>query len=231
MFGPASGWFSNMHNEIIEEKTNDEQLLNAFVKLRRRVEITKNARFQANLRLARRHRMSLYVISLLSLLVIVLAMLPITVINDEDKKNFVSVATVFLSVYIIIITWMEASGNFYKRGEELHQNARKIHKIHQDLLMTPVDQADSRERIEKLQEKYQEALDSCVENHENVDYRRVMIEKPELFLDYYSWGRANIILIFWNKFAIFLISYFWIFIPAFIMGVALYVIYQLLGPQ
>jgi hypothetical protein len=67
--------------------SNDNQVLKDAIRdFKRSVEITRDVRFQANLRLAGRQRASAYIVSFLSLYVIALSLVP----NILDLKPFQS---------------------------------------------------------------------------------------------------------------------------------------------
>lgn len=153
----------------------------AFTDLKRRIKITRMARFQASSRLERRQKISYFVISLLSLLVISISLLPnIYNLSNASEQIFLAL-TVVNSVFVIITTFLEASGNFVHKGEQLHQSARKVSTVYNKLLLLAEEERVEKERIRELQKEYQLALDECPFNHDNLDYSRVKIQEPHLF--------------------------------------------------
>ena len=153
----------------------------AFTDLKRRTKITRMTRFQASLRLERRQKISYFVISFLSLLVILISLLPnIYDLSDASKQIFLAL-TIVNSVFVIITTFLEASGNFVHKGEQLHRSARKVSTVYNKLLLLEEEERVEKERIRKLQKAYQLALDECPFNHDNLDYARVRIQEPHLF--------------------------------------------------
>ena len=189
-----------------------QQAINSF---KRKVEITKDARFQSSLRLKKRSRVSTYVISLLSLYVILLSFAQNFLEGDDLRKNILFVLTVILSIFVIIVTWMEASGNFFQIGAELHKNARKISDIHYSLTRLDPNADNASGELENIQKSYQKSLDDCAENHDNVDYYRVRATKPNLFSDYYSENKFyNWTLRRLNWVYVYVGEYSWLFLPA-----------------
>lgn len=152
-----------------------------FEDLVRRTEITRDARFQANLRLDRRQRHSNFIISMLSLFVISLSLVPNIYTLDRHKSQMLLAITIINSVFIIITTLIESSGNFYHRGEQQHRSARKISKVYNKLMALSSTERDESTTIKKLQDEYQDALDDCPFNHDNIDHLRVVATKPDLF--------------------------------------------------
>lgn len=113
-------------HEIRPEKSKDDVRLEPFNDLKRRVEITRDARFQANLRLERRNKSSYLVIALLSLFVIILSLVPNIYRLSPAGSQALLALSIINSVFVIITTFLEASGNFVHRGEQLHRSARKV---------------------------------------------------------------------------------------------------------
>ncbi len=157
---------------------------------RRSVEITRDARFQASLRLARRQRASAYVVSLLSLYVIALSLIPNIVKLEINQSQILLACSVILSVFIIFTSLIDGAQNFYHKGELLHQCARKIASINHKLKNVDTERDGAMKQLEDLQIAYQTALDECPVNHDNVDFYFTMIRKPHLFPDNYHWKRV-----------------------------------------
>lgn len=155
--------------------------LEAYNDLKRRVEITKDARFQANLRLERRQKNSHFAISVLSLFVIILSLIPNIADLTNPALQALLALTIVNSVFIIITTFLEASGNHVHRGEQLHRSARKISSVLSKLVLLEESERKEKSKIEELLKDYQDALDDCTFNHDNIDYVRAKILKPSLF--------------------------------------------------
>jgi hypothetical protein len=154
---------------------------------KRSVEITRDVRFQANLRLSARQRLSAYVVSTLSLFVIALSLIPNILELKPFQSQILLACSVVLSVFVIFTSLIDSAQNFFHQGELLHQCARKIATIHHDLknidIALGADQA--RNELKELEKRYQLALDECPINHENVDYYKEIVNKPHLFPDQY----------------------------------------------
>ena len=153
----------------------------AFEDLRRRAQITKKTRFQASIRLERRHKLSYFSISLLSLFVILISLLPNIYDLSNKNEQILLALTIVNSVFIIITTFLEASGNFVHKGEHLHRSARKVASVYSKLLLLDEMERTNSGTIGNLQNEFQMALDECPFNHESLDYFHVKIEEPYLF--------------------------------------------------
>lgn len=178
-------------NEQLDEngRQGNQVLKEAIKDFKRSVEITRDVRFQANLRLAGRQRASAYIVSFLSLYVIALSLVP----NILDLKPFQTqillACSIVFSVFVIFTSLIDGAQNFYHQGELLHQCARKIATVHHDLKNIDVDVNvdDARKEFSKLQKDYARALDECPINHANVDFYHEKVRKPYLFQENYPW--------------------------------------------
>ena len=168
----------------MEAMTDDTNVFHLALKdFKRSVEITRDVRFQANLRLAARQRNSSYMISLLSLFVISLSLLPNIIVLQRYQSQILLACSVVLSVFVIFTSLIDGSQNFYHQGELLHQCARKAASVHHELKNIDPDEneAGAKGRLTELQVEYRKALDECPINHENIDFIREQAYKPHLF--------------------------------------------------
>jgi SMODS and SLOG-associating 2TM effector domain family 5 len=176
-----------MSHEQAHTKTVLETALADF---KRSAEITRDVRFQANLRLSGRQRGSAYIVSLLSLYVISLSLIPNIVELKPFQSQILLGCSIVLSVFVIFTSLIDGAQNFFHQGELLHQCARKIATVHHALKTIDVfaDPAIAKGQLEALQKTYQAALDECPINHENVDFYKEVASKPHLFPQQYnSW--------------------------------------------
>lgn len=186
---------SDKQNDACDVNSN----LESFLDLKRRVEITKDARFQANLRLERRNKYSYFIIAVLSLFVIIISLVPnIFELPPAGSQALLSLS-IINSVFIIITTFLEASGNFVHRGEQLHRSARKISKVFNKIILLTPEEKFNKQKINELQEEYQSALDDCPFNHENIDYDLIKATKPSLFKGRIYDGDCNWIVVRWRR--------------------------------
>jgi hypothetical protein len=195
------------------EPTTDQKKVvsdSPFQDLKRRVEITRDARFQSNLRLERRNKSSYFIIALLSLFVIVLSLVPNIYELSPAGTQALLALSIINSVFVIITTFLEASGNFVHRGEQLHRSARKIAKVFNELMLLTPSERNDKDRIQALQRDYQSALDDCPFNHENMDYDLIKATKPSLFEGRIYRGNADWIFIRWRLLRYRISEYMWL---------------------
>ena len=171
-----------------EEHKHKSVLETALADFKRSAEITRDVRFQANLRLSGRQRGSSYIVSLLSLYVISLSLIPNIVELKPFQSQILLGCSIVLSVFVIFTSLIDGAQNFFHQGELLHQCARKIAVVHHALKAIDVSQDPSaaKEELAALQKSYQAALDECPINHENVDFYKEVASKPHLFPQQYG---------------------------------------------
>lgn len=147
-----------------------------------RVEITRESRFNAEKRLLRRHKRSYFIISMLSLFVILMSMLPSieTRINDQQAQILLAL-TILNSVFIIVTTLMDGTGNYALKAHYMNRSGRQLSTIFNKLKLATAEEKVDRSFLADLQEQYQEVLNECPFNHEDVDYLLVQLHRPNLF--------------------------------------------------
>ena len=205
-----------------------ETALEPFNDLKRRVEITRDTRFQANLRLERRQKASYFAISLLSLFVIILSLVPNIFQLSSAASQALLALTIINSVFIIITTFLEASGNFVHKGEQLHRSARKIATVFNKLMLLTAEERREKARIEALQQEYQGALDDCPFNHENMDYDLIKCTKPSLFKGRIYEGRGAWAVRFLRRVKYTFLEYRWLIPHAIVLLATLGTLYWIL---
>lgn len=170
-------------------KGERETLEAAIHDFKRSVEITRDVRFQANLRLSGRQRGSAYIVSSLSLFVIALSLLPNILELQSFQNQILLACSIVLSVFVIFTSLIDGAQNFFHQGELLHQCARNIATVHHELkniFVSDANVAAARAELQSLQGRYQKALDECPINHENVDFYKEIATKPHLFPAQYA---------------------------------------------
>ena len=155
----------------------------AIDEFRRSVEITRDVRFNASTRLARRQLFTAYIVSLLSLYVIALSLLPNILDLTYAQNQILLASSIVLSVFIIFSSLIDGAQNYFYRGEMLRICGRKLSRIYIELKsLDPMQQPDgARNKFEELFVQYHTALDECPFNHDPIDYARQRLNKPYLF--------------------------------------------------
>ncbi|MBP2227162.1 hypothetical protein J2847_000429 [Azospirillum agricola] len=209
-----------------EVRTQNKILKDAIKDFQRRVEITRDVRFQSSLRLSKRQKWSSYVVSLLSLYVIAISLIPNIVKLAQYQSQILMACSIVLSVFVIFTSLIDGAQNFYYQGELLHQSARKIATIHTALKSIDID-ADPKaaeQKLEKFLDDYRRALEECPINHDNVDHIKELADEPDLFPKYYRW-KWRMPLVMWNRSKYSCLSNGWILPHAIAVTVISWVVY------
>lgn len=198
---------------------------------KRSVEITRDVRFQANLRLAKRQLFSSYIVSILSLFVIVLSLLPNILILAPTQNQILLACSICLSVFVIFTSLLDGAQNFHYKGELLHQCARKVATIYLELKNIDPHVAGADVEFKRLQIEYQRALDDCPINHENIDFIREQAYKPHLFpVNFSQYGFIKDLQVRWRSFQGFIGANSWMLPHLVAMGVVSAVVYFFVLP-
>ncbi|MEM7620521.1 MAG: SLATT domain-containing protein [Pseudomonadota bacterium] len=134
-----------------------------------RMNLVKRACFNAHSRLRQKHRVSIFTLSLISLFVVAISLYALTygTLLPIGTKSAITFASIISSVFIIIVGLLESQNNYQVRAIELHKCAMEITDIHQKL---QIESSLSREDLQKYADKYQNAIQSCSYNHDDIDY-------------------------------------------------------------
>lgn len=203
-----------------------EVFAKALSEFKRSVEITRDVRFQANLRLFHRQKTSNYFVAFLSLFVIALSLLPNFLVLQAYQNQILLACSIILSVFIIFTSLIDGAQNFYHQGELLHQCARKIATVHHKLkTISPSSDIDiAKQQLEALQEEYRAALDECPINHDNVDFRLQKARKPHLF-EHERWKNVELWVIY-HRCVGSVQVYSWLFLPIIVVFIVIFVVYS-----
>jgi hypothetical protein len=208
------------------DKSQRDVLRRALTHFERSVEITRDVRFQANLRLIKRQNQSSYMVSFLSLFVISISLLPNIIRYSPEKSQILLACSIVLSVFIIFTSLIDASQNYFHRGELLHRCARKTATVYHKLKLIDPDSnfVEARNSLQALQEEYREALDDCPINHENVDYLLLQTRKPHLFI-VNGGEKIGKLGVFLRKIRAVILSYSWMIPHLMAIAIISYIVY------
>ena len=152
--------------------------------LRKKLWITRGARYNASRRLQSKHNLSISTISYLSAYVLVLAALPFLGVFDFNalQRGALNVATFALSLFILTLSLLEASRNYQGRATSLHNCANEISELYDELeLALASGNALTAARLREISARYHEIIRRFQDNHEPVDNLLFRVEHPADF--------------------------------------------------
>jgi hypothetical protein len=139
-----------------------EQLLGA-------MRTVKAARFNAAERLERKHAVSLFSMSMVSLyffgLSVWQAIYAATL--DEAATRLVTLVSIMSSVFTLVLALIEAMNDYKMKAHHMHACALAVNDLyHEFKLMRGADAA----QVQEFRRRYNEAVRRCPHNHSRVDY-------------------------------------------------------------
>jgi len=164
-----------------------------FDRLRRKINATRTIRFRSQVRLERRHRLSSYVVALLSIFVIGISVMPNIYLLNPRQDRVLLACTIVVSTFIICLVFTECYQSFYHKASILHKNARRLDELSFDLTL---EHSPSWERMREITRSYNDILQACPLNHAHSDYLWVKSKYPEHFGTVSSPGSDT----FWSQF-------------------------------
>lgn len=148
------------------EKISSETL---FDSLDRTMWITKHCRYIASDRLRKKHFLSIYTISILSIYVIILSLLGKYGFSSRDA-NLYELLSITSAISILVLSLAEGGKNYNVSSERLFSSGNQIRDLLDELKKYKVDSENSISAIENLSKQYSHILKECGENHETTDY-------------------------------------------------------------
>lgn len=196
-------------------------------KLRRNIERTKDIRFHASKRLLNRQNNSSYAVSWLSCLVILISLSPNFTSVSHQQNQIILAVSIVLSVVIIFTSLIYSSQNYFYRSKVLHDCAIKLSRLEGEVNLTIIQSLLNVDRLKRLWDRYNSILEECPSNHDDCDLNLERAVKPQLFPSYFSWGKADFLLVGWNYFLWFTRSNMWLLLPIVASGLSLWMLYSL----
>lgn len=130
---------------------------------------TKSARFNAHHRLEGRHRLSIFATSLLSCYLVGVSLYQLVFDSSLTPTGIklLSVTNIVVSVFLIMITLVEAARNYGSEAERMRENALEISALYNSFQALELTEADAQRQ--KFAADYSKLLEKAQLNHEDID--------------------------------------------------------------
>lgn len=142
---------------------------------------TKGSRYQAYNRLRAQYRFSQFGISIISLYIVALSIIPMYFTLDDLTNKVLQILTVVSSIFIIILSLLENSKSYELKADILHRSANEMSAIFNKfqflVRQKTVTDADALATIQS----YDSIIKNCVFNHEDIDYDLFRLCDPKIF--------------------------------------------------
>jgi hypothetical protein len=146
-----------------------EQLLSA-------MQTVKAARFNAAERLERKHTVSLFAMSMVSLYFVGLSVWQAVYAETlgAAANRLVTLVSIMSSVFTLVLALIEAMNDYRMKAHHMHACALAVNDLHHELRLMPVlDPA----QVQEFRRRYNEAVRACPHNHERIDYLLARAER------------------------------------------------------
>jgi SMODS and SLOG-associating 2TM effector domain family 5 len=150
---------------------------------------TKSARFNAHMRLQRRHWLSIAATSILSCYLVGISLFQLAFESSisPTERSLLSVTNIVVSVFLIVITLLENARNYGDEGERMRENAQAISKLYNKFQALTVTEADKQR--DKFAQAYSDLLIDAKLNHKDIDRNLFRLPNAtELKIDGTSYG-------------------------------------------
>jgi hypothetical protein len=136
---------------------------------------TKSARFNAHARLKAKHSLSTTATAILSFYLVIAALIPLVYESNMPPggPKFLSVVSLVISIFLIIVTLLESAKNYSGEAEKMHKCALQISELYNRFQALSLEEAD-RDRI-SINGLYSEILKKHELNHLDIDFVRFEI--------------------------------------------------------
>lgn len=137
---------------------------------------TANCRFKASERLKYLNNFSLFTATYLSLGLILIPLIQNTDIALNFHAKVLNLMQVFLAVAVLVYSTINATARYDARAIALNDCGDRVKDLIRSLRNLPMDCDD----FSEIQDKYKDVLRDS-ENHSQLDYLKVMLEKKDDF--------------------------------------------------
>ena len=146
-----------------------EQLLHA-------MRTVKAARFSAAERFDRKHMLSLFSMSIVSLYFVGLSVWQVVYapLLDEATNRLVTLVSIMSSIFTLVLALIESMNDYKIKSHHMHACALAVNDLyHEFKLVPPADES----RVQEFRRRYNEIVRGCPLNHARIDYLMARAER------------------------------------------------------
>ncbi|GFE71936.1 SLATT domain-containing protein [Chroococcus sp. FPU101] len=178
-----------------------------FEELHRRIDVVTRVRYIAARRLKIHQRLSQWVITLISVILIIIPLLQTFQIKTKVSEQALNVIEVFLGVAILAYSLLLNMENYTSRAEKMQSCGVELTFL-KSRIYPYIHYKHNTKLYNQFAEKYNIILEKY-ENHDDIDYKFFTLEKPQGFSKenfYFAWIAIKIR--FWLSFSHYIIVIF-----------------------
>lgn len=153
-------------------------LVPAYEKLQRRASITSSARFNASVRIQKRASLSVWAISLASIYLLMLSLVPLIFPKvGESYSPHINAINACLSLVVLVTSIIEAMRDHGRVAHLYHEAGLRIREIQNAVSISIADGKLSAEELRGFQAQYDKTLKEIGVNHLEIDVLQAEIAK------------------------------------------------------
>jgi len=149
----------------------------------------KAARFNAAERLERKHALSLFSMSMVSLYFVGLSVWQAIYAStiDESANRLITLVSIMSSIFSLVLALIESMNDYRMKAHHMHGCALAVNDLYHELkLMQPNDPA----LLQTFRQRYNGAVRRCPYNHARIDY--LMAKAEGSTASWSDWGWAQL---------------------------------------
>ena len=149
----------------------------------------KAARFNAAERFERKHALSLFALSMVSLYFVGLSVWQAVYAAhiDEATNRLVTLVSIMSSIFTLVLALIESMNDYKIKAHHMHACALSVNDLLQELKLAPARDAAV---VQEFRQRYNEVVRHCPFNHARVDYLMARAER-NVPLGEKVWARAR----------------------------------------
>jgi hypothetical protein len=166
----------------------DASGLRAVSQLLSAMRTVKAARFNAAERYERKHALSLFALSMVSLYFVGLSVWQAiyAVTLDEPTNRLVTLVSIMSSVFTLVLALIEAMNDYRMKAHAMHECALAVNDLYHELKLTPSADVVT---VQEFRRRYNAVVRGCQYNHARIDYLMAKAEIGGPWTDT-AWSRA-----------------------------------------
>jgi hypothetical protein len=150
----------------------------------------KAARFNAAERLERKHVLSLFAMSMVSLYFVGLSVWQAVYAPtlDEAANRLITLVSIMSSIFTLVLALIESMNDYRMKAHHMHACALAVNDLYHELkLMRPSDAA----HLQEFRQRYNGAVRRCPYNHARIDYLMAKAEGGGVPWEDRAWARLR----------------------------------------
>jgi hypothetical protein len=136
----------------------------------------KAARFNAAERLERKHTLSLFAMSMVSLYFVGLSVWQAVyaAMLSEAANRLITLVSIMSSIFTLVLALIEAMNDYRMKAHHMHACALAVNDLYHELKLTEAADVGA---VQDFRRRYNAVVRSCPHNHSHVDYLMAKAER------------------------------------------------------